>query len=168
MQRCCLIALLALLAACDTAGPPPPPPATTPIAATPFKPTVTVKQLMDEVLEPASNVYWEAVGSVTDEKGTREIAPKTEAQWVAVRNSATVVAEAGNLLMLDGRARNTDEWMSLSRKLIDVAEHARAVAERHDVKAVFDAGAELYEACVACHAIYYVGPKAISPVTPPQ
>ena len=166
MQRLCSIALLALLVACDSAAPPPPPPTTPPVAATPFKPSVTLKQLMAEVLEPASNVYWEAVGSVTDAKGTREIAPTTDSQWVAVRNSATVVAEAGNLLMLDGRARNKDEWMALSRKLIDVAERARSVAEKHDAKGVFDAGAELYEACVSCHAIYYVGPKAISLVPP--
>ena len=166
MLRCCSFVLLVLVAACDTASSPPP--VTPPIAATPFKPVVTLKQLMAEVLEPAANVYWEAVGSITDAKGTREIAPKTDTQWVAVRNSATIVAEAGNLLMLDGRARNTSEWMSLSRSLIEVAERARAVADTHDAKGVFDAGAELYEACVACHAIYYVGPKAIPSAIPRQ
>ncbi|MEQ1694110.1 MAG: hypothetical protein ABMA00_22665, partial [Gemmatimonas sp.] len=98
----CSIALLALLVSCDTATPAPPPvtPAST---STPFKSTVTVKQLMDEVLEPAANVYWESVGSVSDARGTREIAPKTDSQWIAVRNAATVVAESGNLMMLDGR-----------------------------------------------------------------
>ena len=78
------IALLAVLVACDTAAPPRPDAtaaaaaAMAGAAATPFKSTVTVKQLMNEVLEPAANVYWEAVGSVSDARGTREIAPKTD------------------------------------------------------------------------------------------
>ncbi|MBL0170056.1 MAG: hypothetical protein IPP90_04885 [Gemmatimonadaceae bacterium] len=167
MPRCRSLALLALLVACDSAQSPPPP-VTPPVAAAPFKLSVTLKQMMAEVVEPAANVYWEAVGTVTDAKGTRETAPQTDSQWVAVRNSATIVAEAGNLMMLEGRARNTDEWMALSRGMIEVAERARAVAEKHDAKAVFDAGAELYEACVACHSIYLVGPKAIPPAIPPE
>ena len=159
MRRSCVLALVALLVACDKTSPPPPR-ETAPVAATPFKPAVTVKQLMAEIVEPAANVYWEAVGSVTDSHGTREIAPKTDSQWVAVRNAATVVAESGNLLMLDGRARNQDEWMSLARALIEVSEKARVAAEKHDTKGVFDMGADIYQACVNCHAIYLVGPKA--------
>ena len=162
MLRCCVLALLATLVACDKT-PPPAPVVTPPVVATPFKPAVTVKQLMAEVVEPAANVYWEAVGSVTDSRGTREIAPKTDSQWVAVRNAATVVAESGNLMMLDGRARNQDEWMTLARALIEVSEKARVAAEKHDTKGVFDVGADMYQACVNCHSIYLVGPKATPP-----
>ncbi len=161
MLRCCVLPLLAILVACDKT--PPPIPVSTPATSIPFKPTVTMKQLMDEVLEPAANVYWEAVGSVTDSLGTVERAPKTDSQWIAVRNAATVVAESGNLLMMDLRARNRDEWMALSRALVDVSERARAVADSRDAKAVFDLGAEMYQACVNCHAIYLVGSKAIAP-----
>ncbi len=170
MLRCCLLGLL-LVAACDTSTPSPAvTPASTVMAPTTnatFQPAVTNKQLMAEVIEPAANVYWEAVGSTSDARGTIEKAPKTEAEWNAVRDAATVVAEAGNLLMLDGRARNRDEWMTLSRGLIDVGVRARAAAERHDSKAVFDVGAEVYEACVNCHSIYLVGPKALPAPPPP-
>ena len=162
MLRCCVLALLATLVACDRT-PPPAPVVTPPVVATPFKPAVTVRQLMDEIVEPAANVYWEAVGSVTDSRGTREIAPKTDSQWVAVRNAATVVAESGNLMMLNERARNQDEWMNLARALIEVSEKARVAAEKHDTKGVFDVGADMYQACVNCHAIYLVGPKATPP-----
>ncbi len=161
MLRCRVLALLAILVACDQT--PPPIPVSTSATSIPFKPMVTVKQLMDEVFEPAANVYWEAVGSVTDSRGTVEKAPTTDSQWVAVRNAATVVAESGNLLMMDPRARNRDEWMALSRALVDVGERARAVAESRDTKGVFDVGADLYQACVNCHAIYLVGSKAIPP-----
>ena len=174
MLRWCPLVLL-FVAACNTSAPSPPvtsvPPtaltAPPPSAAVPYKAAVTIRQLMAEVLEPASNVYWEAVGSTTDARGTVEKAPKTDAQWNAVRDAATIVAESGNLLMLDERARNHDEWMTLARGLIDVGVRARAAAEKHDTKAVFDMGAEVYDACVSCHRIYMVGPKALpAPAAP--
>ena len=167
MLRWCPLVLL-FVAACNTSAPSPPvasvpptAPAMPPSAAVPYKAAVTTRQLMAEVLEPAANVYWEAVGSTTDARGTVEKAPKTDAQWNAVRDAATIVAESGNLLMLDERARNHDEWMTLARGLIDVGVRARAAAEKHDTKAVFDMGADVYEACVSCHRIYMVGPKAL-------
>ena len=144
------LALVALLAGCENVPPPPP-----------FKPVTTTKQLMAEVTEPAANVYWDAVGSVTDAHGTVEKAPKTDDEWSAVRSAATVVAESGNLLMIEPRARNRDEWMTLARAMVDVGERARKAAESRDRKAVFDVGAEVYQACVNCHAIYLVGDKAV-------
>ena len=115
-MRWCPLMLL-FVAACNTSAPSPPvasvpptAPAMPPSAAVPYKAAVTTRQLMAEVLEPAANVYWEAVGSTTDARGTVEKAPKTDAQWNAVRDAATIVAESGNLLMLDERARNHDEW----------------------------------------------------------
>lgn len=174
MLRCGPLVLL-LVAACNpstsssaTTNAAPVAPVTAPNTDVPFKAAVTTKQLMAEVLEPAANVYWEAVGSTTDARGTVEKVPKTDAEWTALRDAATIVAESGNLLMLDARARNHDEWMTLSRGLIDVGVRARAAAESHDSKAVFDVGADVYEACVSCHRIYLVGPKALpAPVPAP-
>jgi hypothetical protein len=137
-------AALALLA-CDRAPPPPP-----------FTAVADVRQLMASVIEPAAEVYWDAVGSVVDEKGTTEIAPKTEAEWTAVRNAAYVVAESGNLLMMAGRARDTGEWMTLSRSMLESSRRALEAAEAKDPQRVFDVGAELYDTCVACHAKYAV------------
>lgn len=109
---------------------------------------------MASILEPAAEVYWDAVGTIEDTKGVVEIAPRTDEEWAAVRNSAYVVAEGGNLLMMSGRAKDTGDWMKLSQALVDVGQRAIAAAESKNAKAVFDAGAEVYEACVACHAKY--------------
>ncbi len=109
---------------------------------------------MSSVLEPAAEVYWDAVGTVIDKKGTVEIEPKTDEEWIAVRNSAYVVAEAGNLLMMNGRAKDTGDWMTLSQALVDVGQRAIKAAESKNKTAVFDIGAEVYDACVACHAKY--------------
>ena len=83
-----------------------------------------------------------------------EIEPKTDEEWTAVRNSAYVVAEAGNLLMMTGRAKDEADWMRLSQALVDVGQRAIKAAESKNKAAVFDAGAEVYDACVACHAKY--------------
>jgi hypothetical protein len=120
----------------------------------PFRPVADVKQLMASVVEPAAEVYWDAVGSITDKNGTVEIEPKTDEEWIAVRNSAYVVAEAGNLLMMSSRAKDSAEWMTLSEALVDVGQRAVRAAESKDKTAVFDVGAEVYDACVACHAKY--------------
>ena len=129
-------------------------------------PVVTMKQLMDEVFEPAADHYWNAVGSTSDKNGTVDHAPKTDEEWAAVRNQATVLAEAANLLMMDGRALNRVEWITLSKGMITAATHARDAAIAHDRTRVFDRGAELYDACVNCHAKYMVQKYPMPDVRP--
>lgn len=112
---------------------------------------------MISVLEPAAEVYWDAVGSVIDKHGTVEFAPKSTEEWDRVRNSALVIAESGNLLMMAPRARDAGEWMTLSRAMIHAGERAIMAAESRDKAAVFDVGADVYDSCTNCHAKYAVG-----------
>ena len=125
-----------------------------------FVPYASVKQIMAEVLEPAADSYWDAVGSVSDKNGITEHAPVTDSAWAAVRNSATVIAESGNLLLIDPRARDRGEWVKFSRDLVAVGARARDAAEARDTKRIFDVGAEVYQACVNCHAKYLVPPMS--------
>ena len=121
-----------------------------------LQPVADVRQLMAHVLEPAAEVYWDAVGSTTDSSGTKEFAPSTDAEWEAIRNAAYVVAESGNLLMMPPRARDNDDWTTFSRAMIDAAKQAIAAANARDPQAVFDVGAVVYESCTQCHAKYAV------------
>lgn len=141
------LALAAFALASGCSGPPPPPP---------FRPVADVKQLMASVLEPAAEVYWDAVGTVVDERGTHEFSPQSQEEWDAVVAGAFVVAESGNLLMMAPRARDAGDWMAMSRKLVEVGQRAIQAAEARNKGAVFDAGAEVYDACTACHAKYAV------------
>jgi hypothetical protein len=136
----CLLAL----AACE--APPPPPP--------PFNTSLALKQVMEWVIDPAADVVWDSVKSVITEKGTKEIAPHTDAEWDAVRNAAATLMEAGNLLMLDGRAKDQKEWMTAARRLSDAANQAMKAAQAKNTEAVFTEGGKLYEACRACHLKY--------------
>lgn len=170
-QHCTAVTILIALAACtsekpkaaSTAETPP----TTPVPlAAPMAPVVTMKQLMDEVFEPAADHYWNAVGSTSDKNGTVDHAPRTDEEWAAVRNQATVLAEAANLMMMDGRAVNRAEWMTLSTEMRTAATRARDAAAAHDRTRVFDTGAELYDSCVNCHSKYMVQKYPMPDVTP--
>jgi hypothetical protein len=131
----------------------------------PFEPVADVKQLMTAVLEPAAEVYWDAVGSVSDERGTTEFAPETDEEWAAVRNAAYVIAESGNLLMMEGRVRDRGDWITYSRGMVAAGRRALGAAELRNADSVFAVGGEVYEACTACHATYAVG--LIRPNTQP-
>jgi hypothetical protein len=147
---CVLILICAFAAGCNTPAPAPP-----------FKPVADVKQLMAQMLEPAADLYWDAVGTIIDGTGQHEIAPKTIEEWEAVRNNAVIVAESGNLLMMSTRAKDNGEWMRLSQALVDTGAKAIRAAEGRNTSAVFDAGAEVYDACTNCHVKY--SPQVLRP-----
>lgn len=123
-------------------------------ADTPFRPVANVQELMLAVVEPAAETYWDAVGWVVDAQGTQEIRPQGEEEWEAVRNAAFVVAESGNLLMMDGRRVDDQTWVALSQAMIATAERAIEAAVARDEAAVFTVGGDLYETCTACHSAY--------------
>lgn len=136
------LACTAALAACSAPAPPP------------YKPVADVKTLMANVMEPAADAYWDAVGLVVDETGEHEIEPQTVEEWEATRNHAYTFTEAGNLLMMPTRAQDNGEWMQLAHAFITAGEKAIRAAESRNKTAVFDAGAEVYDACTNCHAKY--------------
>jgi rRNA maturation endonuclease Nob1 len=120
-----------------------------------FKPVGSVKQLMQAAIDPSSEVLFEAVGTVVSSSGVEEIAPQTEEEWAEVRNSALVLAESGNLLMMGERARDRGEWMKLSQALVDVGVTALKAAEAKNPEALFEAGGQVYEVCQQCHSRYW-------------
>ncbi len=133
---------LLMLTACGASPPPSPAP--------PFD----MKQTMNWVLDPAADVIWESAGSVITIDGEVDLSPTTDEGWDAVRNSAAVVAEAGNLLAMPGRAVDQGEWIEISNGLTAAALLALKAAEDHDKDALFDAGGRIYSVCVSCHTQY--------------
>ena len=125
-------------------------------AEPPFTLVADLPDLMSTVVDPAADVYWDAVGWIIDESGTTEIRPESAEEWEAVRNAAYQVAESGNLMMMEGRAVDEPEWIGFSQALISVGRRAIEAAEARDEQGVFDVGAEIYAVCTACHATYAV------------
>ncbi|MCY4398020.1 MAG: hypothetical protein OXE96_01560 [Gemmatimonadetes bacterium] len=140
------VAILFLLG-CTADAPEPPP----------FAAVADGRQLMVSVIEPAAEVYWDAVGVIMDEEGTHEIEPRTPEEWEAVVNAAYVLAESGNLLLMEDRAQGRGHWIAMSRSMSEVGQRAIEAAEAEDPQAVFDMGAELYFVCTGCHTVYATG-----------
>ena len=126
--------------------------------AIPYKPVGDVKQTMNLVLDPAADVVWGSAGYILTLEGEQHLAPTTDEGWLAVKQSAAVVAESGNLLMMPGRARDQADWMEISAGLVAAGERAMAAAEAQDAEQLFKVGGELYNVCVSCHQLYIAEP----------
>ena len=122
-----------------------------------YRVVADVQELMLRVLEPAAEAYWDAVGWVIRGDGEQEIVPANAEEWEEVRNAAFMIAESGNLLMMGGRALDQDSWIGMSQALVEVGRTAIDAAAVRNKDAVFNAGAEVYYVCTACHAKYAVG-----------
>ena len=143
------------LAGCNQPPPPPAPPAATP----PFHPILSTRQFMEWVIDPAADAVWNSVQTISTIKGTKEVVPKTDAEWAVARDGAATLAEAANLLMLDGRARNDKDWMARARRLVDAGEKALKAAEARDSAALFATGTDIFNACDGCHLNYATAPE---------
>ena len=120
-----------------------------------FRPVADVKQTMNWILHPAAEVIWDSAGAIITAEGETDLAPTTDEGWELVRNGAAVVAEAGNLLMMPGRAAGPD-WVAYAQELTVAGEVVMAAAAARDADALFDAGGQLYQVCRACHEVYMV------------
>src|SRR6266852_7101922 len=81
-------------------------------------------------------------------------APKDDNAWQFVVNNALAMAEAGNLLMIPGRAKNNDDWMKKAQALVDVGVLAKKAAEAKDADAVIKISYQIYDVCAGCHDEY--------------
>lgn len=146
------LAALALVGAAPAPAPPTPAPAPK---------LLSVKDVMRHIVNPAAELYWKAAGEETSEEGTKKRVPTAadDARWNATLDAAMVLQESGNLLMMEGRKIDDDQWMKRARQLVNAGVLAVEAAKARDEKKTFDAGSALYDSCFACHAKYIVRPK---------
>jgi cytochrome c556 len=159
------------------------PAAPRPRAAAPpstYKPTATVKDLMDYIVIPSSEALFNAVSSTTGPNGVENKEPKTDADWAAVRQRALLLAEAGNLLMVPGRhvaspkdksknpgselepaqmdalvAKSPAVFAQKARGIMDAALIALKAIDARDVEGLSNAGGDIDEACESCHLVFW-------------
>jgi hypothetical protein len=120
-------------------------------------PIASVKQLMKGVVGPAANVVFTSVSFTTTESGIENKAPHTDEEWEAVGNNAVALAEAGNLLMMEGRAVDKGEWIRMSQAMIDAAKIALKAVEAKSADDVLASGDAINMSCDNCHRRYQRG-----------
>ncbi|MES3008482.1 MAG: hypothetical protein V4751_12005 [Pseudomonadota bacterium] len=117
--------------------------------------SLNIRDFMNLILDPTADVLWDSAGWVDSrESGYEELYPTTDEQWDYVRRNAALIIEIGNMLALPGRAVDNDAWMTYAKGLSQagtIAMEAAAVQNKEDF---FQAGAQLYSVCTACHQAY--------------
>jgi hypothetical protein len=123
-----------------------------------FRTNTDLKDLMAHVIDFSAFGVWRNQGWLIDDTGTHELFPQDEAGWVAAESAAFTLAEAANALLLPGRPMDDDRrWVDWSHQLYTAAKDAQAKALAKDKQGFFDAGGEMYVACVSCHNHYVQG-----------
>ena len=118
-------------------------------AADEHSPKLSVKEIMNNIVTPATNTIW----------GAYQL--KTEAQWDDVRRAAEAVIDATSLLRVGGsndseaRMAAQAEWQTFNQQLLDAAEQVLMAAENRDEDTLSQVGNDaLYPPCESCHQVY--------------
>ena len=144
MKRIAAAAMLAAVAGLSACSKKPPP----------YNMTDSVKDIMVGLVDPNAVLFWNSSGSNETAEGSQSLTPDTPEKWAAAEHAMTAVAEAGNLLMMPGRARDDGEWVKQAKAMTDLALQAREAARAKNADKMFSTGGALYDACQACHQKY--------------
>ena len=112
-------------------------------------PELSVKEIMNSIVTPATNTIW----------GAYQL--ETESQWQEVGHAATAVIGAANLLMLGGTGEGETEiageaeWQLYNQQLLAAARQVLVAVDKRDENALSQVGNDaLYPPCESCHQAY--------------
>jgi cytochrome c553 len=112
-----------------------------------FQPVGNMSQLMIDMIYPASDAIFYV----------ERAAPQNDREWGVLRATALTLAESGNLLMMDKRARDQGDWIKDAKMLVDAGAAAYRAAQAKNLDAIVALNQQLYTACVTCHEQYRAG-----------
>ena len=111
-----------------------------------LRPVANVTQLMQAMVIPASNALFDLPRKP----------PESEQEWSEARNSAVILAESGNLLLIGRRAMRSDVWVSTSQALTEAGKAALEATLEKDVESITEIGNQIIEACETCHEKHWI------------
>jgi hypothetical protein len=165
-------------------------PAATTAAATPaapsldssLAPTLSVKELMEHIIDPTSDWIFDAAVIDISHKGVVETKPLTDDDWLRVERGGYLLAESTNLLKIPRRMVPVEEegkphqpgepelppeqiqakiekdralWYKHADGLRAAALEAVQVAKSRDLEGLFKVGDRVDKACESCHLEYW-------------
>jgi len=154
-----------------------------------MKPVVSVKELMRDMIDPASDYIFDAVKTVTTRSGTVEKMPKTDEDWQKIQVGAVTIAEGVYLLKVPrpfappGDENNSSGpdptelspaqikaklehdpvlWNAKIEALRNVGLEVLEIVKTKNTSELWEASYNLDQACESCHMQYwYPGDKAL-------
>ena len=158
-----------------------------PAPADDLTPIISIKELMESIVDPIADNIFDAVAVDSTEKGIVEHRPTTDEDWAKVRQGAVTLAEASNLLKMHRPVAPADDpshkndpkgpelppveiqkridgdrarWNQHVDGLRDEALKVLEIVKARDADKLFKAGSDLDAACERCHLEYwYPGDK---------
>jgi cytochrome c556 len=146
----------------------------------PIPRTATIKDIMDSHVDPAGDFLFESLQQIADDKGVRQKAPATPAEWAQVRHQFTVLFEAPDYMVMPGRRAakptdrvefpavesqpeevqalmdaNRDDFVRRARVLQSAAVAGIKAVDARDTTALLAALGGIDKACEGCHLHYY-------------
>jgi hypothetical protein len=143
----------------------------------------TVHDIMEGIVDPSSDVLFDAVATDITAAGVNEKRPQTDEEWEKVESNALMLAEAANLLKMPGRKAASPgdktksegpdapeltpeeiqakidgdraKWVMYATNLQEQARKTHDAAKRRDADAVFALGEDIDMACEDCHLEYW-------------
>ncbi|WP_306253176.1 hypothetical protein [Parvularcula sp. IMCC14364] len=113
-----------------------------------------VLSIMVDEMDPAADGIWQSAGWIITDEGEEELWPTTEEGWQAVAASADNLIQLSAELDAPAYAAIGKPWSLSLVRLTQAAEAARLAAETRDKQGLFDAGGDIYRACLMCHLRY--------------
>ncbi len=152
-----------------------------PASASPLTPVLSVKELMQHIIDPQADYVFEAVAVDSGPQGVVETKPTSDDDWVRIERAAFVLAESTNLLKMPRQVapegdRNrggpgTPElspdqiqakidqdrtlWNSHADRLREEALKVIEIVKARDSDKLFAAGSAIDMACESCHLDYW-------------
>jgi hypothetical protein len=183
VARSCVTLATAGLAATACSSPKPPAtPAHPPELWGDLKPVVSVKELMRDMLDPASDYIFDAVKTVVTKNGTEDVLPKTDADWERIRFGAVTLAEGVYLLKIprpfappgdENNSTGPDPeelspsqikakleadpvlWNAKIEALRNVGLEVLEIVKNKKAEDLWQASDDLDDACETCHVAYW-------------
>jgi cytochrome c556 len=121
-------------------------------AASGTKPLVTIKELMEKTITPATNTIWNAYDP-----------PTTDEQWQALEEAAVTLLAAAYITAQGGAGPMDTEWakqpawQAFNQVMIGAGQDALAAIRARDHDALLVASDVLYPPCEGCHMQFNPG-----------
>jgi cytochrome c556 len=145
-----------------------------------FIPQFSILEIMESIVMPAAQTIWDSVAVDVTEKGTVEKGPVTDEDWEKLRWTAVELAEATNLLVVQGRrvappgtksenpdselepeqmqaliAKNRGAFVAHAHVLHEAAMEALRAIDARKLDGISDAGGTIDAACEGCHLQFW-------------
>jgi len=170
-----LVCISALLAGACSSGQP-----SAAQAQPAYRPTATIKDIMDSVIDPNADAVWESVATTVDATGIHEKYPQNDEEWKTLRRNTITLLEGSNLLQIPGRLvakpheksenpgielepeemqrlidQDKESFYKLANALHDTVMVTLKAIEAKDKEALLESGTAIDQACENCHVKYW-------------